>query len=108
MLAGYAAALLWGQLWLAEQLGAPAAPVPSPVLATLLRLNAALLVWRLAMRAGFTAAVYGWGEALASLPRTLASNLVAILATHRALAIHLAGGPKRWDKTAHTFPTEYA
>ena len=60
------------------------------------------------MRAGFTWAVYGWGEAFASIPRALASNLVAILATHRALAVHLKGGPKRWDKTQHSFPTEYA
>lgn len=108
MLTGYAAAILWGQLWLGAALGAPTPPPLSPLLQNLLAANAGLLVWRLAMRAAFTWAVYGWGEALASLPRVLASNLVAILATHRALGIHLRGGPKRWDKTAHTFPTEYA
>ena len=108
MLTGYAAALLWGQLWLAASLGAPPPPPPSPLLGWLLSVNALLLAWRLLMRATFTADVYGWGEALASLPRVMASNLVAILATYRALGIHLTGGPKRWDKTNHIFPTEYA
>lgn len=108
MLAGYGAALVWGQLWLAAALGAPPPQTPSPMLAWLLSVNAALLTWRLAMRAGFTWLAYGWGEALASIPRAVTSNLVAILATHRALGIHLTGGPKRWDKTVHTFPQEYA
>ncbi|MFC7536353.1 hypothetical protein ACFQPG_03115 [Sphingomonas sp. GCM10030256] len=67
-----------------------------------------LLGWRLAMRAGFTWRTYGWREGLSPIPRTLTSNLTAILATRRALAVHIAGGPRRWDKTAHTFPTELA
>ncbi|MCW3797858.1 glycosyl transferase family protein [Sphingomonas sp. BN140010] len=107
LLAGYLGALLWSQLWLAEQLGAPAMPVP-PGLALLLKVTAALLVWRVVLRAAFTASAYGWGEGLMSLPRMFVGNLVAILAARRALAIHLSGGPKTWDKTDHMFPADAA
>lgn len=104
LLSGYLAALLWGQLWLAAQLGAPLPPPPSDLLATLLEVNFVLLLWRTLMRVGFTAHVYGIGEGLASVPRILAGNLVAILAASRALFQHAGGGPKQWDKTAHVFP----
>ena len=104
LLSGYVAALLWGQLWLAAKLGAPLPPQPSDLLATLLQLNFILLLWRTCMRIGFTTRVYGMGEGLASVPRILAGNLVAILAASRALFLHAGGGPKQWDKTAHVFP----
>jgi len=108
LLAGYVAALLWSQLWLAQALGAPA-PHPLPtLLAVLLRLTALLLVWRVVMRALFTASAYGLGEGLMSIPRMVVGNVVAILAAKRALVLHLGGGPKQWDKTAHIFPTETA
>ena len=106
LLAGYLAALLWGQLWLAAQLGAPPPPLPSPLLAALLEVNFVLLCWRTAMRISFTTQVYGFGEGLASVPRILAGNLIAILAAGRALFQHAGGGPKQWDKTAHVFPAE--
>ncbi len=108
MAAGYLAALLWGQFWIAGQLGAPPPHDPSPALLALLRINAILLIWRIGMRAGFTASDYGWREGLAAIPRVLAGNLIAILAARRALAIHFAGGPRHWDKTAHVFPTQTA
>lgn len=106
MAAGYLAGLLWAQLWLAHQLGAPRPPPFTPVLAGLLQINLWLLVWRLAMRAGFTWSAYGWREGLSAIPRMLTSNLIAILATRRALSLHMSGGPRRWEKTAHAFPTE--
>lgn len=105
MAAGYLAALIWAQLWLAAQLGARPLRAPSPLLMGLLNLNFALLLWRVAMRAGFTGAAHGWREGLAAIPRMLAGNMIAILAARRAFAIHLAGGPRKWDKTAHVFPT---
>jgi adsorption protein B len=108
LLAGYVAALLWAQLWLAAQLGAPLPPQPSDLLATLLEVNFVLLLWRTLMRIGFTAHVYGIGEGLASVPRILAGNLIAILAASRALFQHAGGGPKQWDKTAHVFPAAVA
>jgi adsorption protein B len=108
LLAGYVAALLWGQLWLAAQLGAPLPPQPSDLLSTLLEVNFAMLLWRTLMRIAFTTRVYGIGEGLSSVPRILAGNLVSILAASRALFLHTGGGPKQWDKTAHVFPAEAA
>jgi adsorption protein B len=106
MLAGYGAMLLWAQLALAQSLGAPVVLVVGPKLAFLLKLNLALLLWRLVMRAGFTTAAYGLGEGLLSIPRLVVANLIAILAVRRALAIHGAPGPREWDKTRHIFPKE--
>ena len=108
LFAGYLAALLWGQLKLAEGLGALAAAPPSPTLLLLLKVNTMLLLWRLLMRASFTARAYGLGEGLVSLPRVVVGNLIAMLAAWRAFALHLKGGPRQWDKTAHMFPAEAA
>ena len=108
LVAGYLSMLLWGQLWLAESLGAPPPAPMTPALLVLMQINVALLGWRLLMRAWFTARLYGLKEGLTALPRTLVANLIAVLAAHRALAIHLSGGPRQWDKTAHVFPAEAA
>jgi adsorption protein B len=105
LLAGYVALLLWLQIGLAAALGAPIAFRASPLLATLLTINAWLFGWRLVMRFSFTTAAYGLGEGLRSLPRLVVGNLIAILAARRAIALHEAGGPKRWDKTRHIFPS---
>ena len=104
LLAGYVALFLWLQMNLAAALGAPLVFEASPLLVTLLTLNAWLLGWRLLMRFGFTAAAYGLAEGLRSIPRVVVGNVVAILAARRALSLHKAGGPKRWDKTRHVFP----
>ena len=106
LVAGYVAILLWSQLWIAGLLGAPVALAMSPLLALLLKVNAVLLAWRIAMRVGFVTATYGFGQGLLSIPRLLVGNVVAMLAVKRAIAIHAAGGPKKWEKTSHIFPTE--
>jgi len=106
LVAGYAAAFLWLQLGFAETLGAPVTLAVSPALAFLLKLNLALLLWRLLVRFGFVTAYYGVAEGLRSLPRMAVGNLIAILAVKRAIAIHLSGGPARWDKTSHRFPVQ--
>ena len=108
LVAGYVALLLWLQIALAAALGAPVTFTASPLLATLLLLNAWLLGWRLVMRAAFTTAAYGWREGLYAIPRTLVANLVAVLAARRALTLHDAGGPRQWDKTSHIFPAQEA
>ena len=108
LFAGYAAALLWSQLWLAEWLGAPVQVRMDPALAVLLTINGALLAWRILMRAAFTASAYGFGEGLLSIPRLFVGNLIAVLAAARALSMHIGGGPKRWEKTQHIFPAELA
>jgi adsorption protein B len=104
LVAAYLAALLWSQLWLAEALGAPIAVRLDPLLVTLLWINGWLLAWRMAMRAMFTAAAYGPAQGLLSIPRMVVGNVIAMLAAARAIALHLGGGPKRWDKTRHVFP----
>ena len=106
LMAGYSAALLWSQLWLAEALGAPIQARMDPSLRILLTINAGLLAWRVLMRALFTASAYGLSEGLLSIPRMVVGNVIAMLAAGRAVALHLGGGPKRWDKTRHMFPAE--
>jgi adsorption protein B len=108
LLSAYAAALLWSQLWLAEALGAPVQARLDPALVLLLEINAWLLAWRIFMRACFTTSAYGLGQGLLSVPRMVVGNVIAVLAAGRAISIHLGGGPQRWDKTAHIFPTELA
>ena len=106
LLAAYAAALLWSQLWLAEALGAPVEARMSPTLTLLLTINGWLLAWRVLMRAWFTKSAYGWREAFLSIPRLVVGNFIAMLAAARALSIHLRGGAKKWDKTRHIFPAQ--
>src|SRR5438270_5945544 len=108
LLCAYAAALLWLQLWLAEALGAPIHARLDPRLVLLLTVNGWLLAWRVLMRAYFTASAYGWRQGLLSVPRLIVGNVIAMLAAGRALSLHLGGGAKRWDKTRHVFPSEFA
>ena len=105
LVAGYAAILLWLQLWIAAKLGAPVSLSVSPVLGFLLTVNAVLLAWRVLVRAGFVTATYGIGQGLLSIPRMLVGNVIAILSVKRAILIHTSGRPRRWEKTRHTFPT---
>jgi adsorption protein B len=106
LLAAYAAALLWSQIWLAQALGAPIQAQVDPAIVTLLTINGWLLAWRVLMRAGFTASAYGWREGLLSIPRLVVGNVIAMLAAARAVSLHIAGGATRWDKTRHIFPAE--
>lgn len=83
------------------------APVFSAREQSLFLLCTALMVWRLAMRAAFVARAYGWAEGIASLPRVLLGNVIAIASAWRALLsyIRLArGAPLVWDKTEHVYP----
>jgi adsorption protein B len=107
LFAGYLALVLW--LVLKARQGATGiAPAPLPAaLALLVAANTALLAWRLALRAGFTAASYGWREGMRAVPRAAIGNAVAMLAAGAALGRYRAlrrGGRPRWDKTAHIFP----
>jgi adsorption protein B len=72
----------------------------------LLWLNSAFLLWRLGVRAWCVAALYGPKEALLSVPRSIVSNVIAIMAMRRACTNylrHCLGAPLTWDKTAHHF-----
>jgi adsorption protein B len=107
LFAGYMALILWVMLKAGEGLtGKGPEPLP-PALSALLAANSALLVWRLAVRAAFTASAYGWREGLRAVPRAAVSNGVAMLAAAAALRRYLAlrrGGRPEWGKTAHCFP----
>lgn len=104
---GYAALACWLVLKAWQGAGG-AGPAPLPAfLSALVAINLGLLGWRLAVRAGFTAAAYGWREGLRSVPRMAIGNLVAMLAAACAVSRYRAlrrGGRPRWDKTAHIFP----
>src|SRR5690348_11384421 len=106
LVAAYAAAFLWSQLWLAEALGAPIRARFDPRLVTLLTINGWLLAWRVLMRAFFTTSAYGLGQGLLSIPRLIVGNVMAMRAAARAVSLHLGGAAKRWDKTRHIFPAE--
>ena len=106
LVAAYAAAFLWSQIWLAEILGAPVEARLNPALITLLTINGFLLAWRILMRALFTASAYGWKQGLLSVPRLVVGNVIAMLAAARAISLHIGGGATRWDKTHHIFPAE--
>jgi adsorption protein B len=106
LVAAYGAAFLWSQIWLAEALGAPIEARIDPALVTLLTVNGWLLAWRVLMRALFTSSAYGLREGILSIPRLLVGNVIAVLAAGRAVAIHIGGGARHWDKTRHVFPAE--
>lgn len=108
LVAGYGAALLWSQLWLARALGAPITLRLGPALEALLWVNFWLLLWRVLMRAAFTTAAYGLREGLSAIPRLLVANLIAVLAAVRAISVHRRRGPPAWEKTRHVFPREVA
>lgn len=111
LVAGYVALASWLVLKAWQGAGG-AGPAPLPAfLSALVTINLGLLGWRLAVRAGFTAAAYGWREGLRSMPRMAIGNFVTMLAAACALSRYRAlrrGGRPRWDKTAHIFPARPA
>lgn len=103
----YLALVAWGLSLAAHLIAGTPQPLPDEATATLLTINAALLAWRMGQRFVLTAQAHGFGQALLSLPRIFAANLVSLLAARRALATYLPtlrGERPRWDKTAHHFP----
>ncbi|MFN3592893.1 MAG: glycosyltransferase, partial [Thermaurantiacus sp.] len=94
--------------------GAPLPPLLSaadqPVLVAILVTNTFLLLWRVLLRAGFTARDHGMSQALLALPRAVVGNLVNALAALRAMGRYRdmmkSGSQPAWDKTAHRFPAE--
>lgn len=106
--AGYAGLVLATGLMAALWLAGSARPsfLADAWLTSVSGVTALLLLWRLAVRALCSAAVGGWREGLRALPRSVTSNIIAILAARRAMGLYLAWrrtGEVRWEKTAHEF-----
>lgn len=113
----YVVALLVLAQQLARAMLAEAAGVTLPpllrdagnrLLVMLLLVNAALLVWRLVWRAGFTASAHGWQQGLMSVPRSVTTNIVNALAALRAVRRYGQSletpSAIPWEKTVHRFP----
>ena len=110
---GYAVVLLViGDVALRRVWPAAAAlpPLAARWLTAMLWFNAALLAWRLLMRAGFTAHAYGPAEGIRAVPRAFASNVINAAAAWAAARHYVAAvrGTRAlaWDKTAHRFPDQ--
>lgn len=83
---------------------------PGSTLDWMLRINLALFVWRICMRALYVNDVYGPVQALLSVPRLFWSNFINFFAAMRAMRLYynylVSGTPIVWDKTEHVFPNE--
>jgi adsorption protein B len=103
LFAGYTAAALWLLLTASGRAPAP----PAGPLAVLLPLNGGFLAWRLAVRAGFVARLYGWRQGALSIARAPVANAIAMCAAWQALTryrrLRRTGLPE-WGKTEHVFP----
>lgn len=107
LLAAYLAAILGFGLLVVTSTTTYAFPPMPPVLSYVLTVNLGLLLWRLTIRAGFTAVGYGWREGLRAIPRAIISNIIAMMAARRALTGYIFAQrdrPPTWDKTHHIFP----
>ncbi|MEZ0495632.1 glycosyl transferase family protein [Sphingomonas sp. IW22] len=105
--AAYLALVGWGTLSVVQWWRGDFTRPLSDGLAWLLGVNAGFLIWRMAMRAIFVGADYGWAEAAWSIPRMAVANYIALLAARRAIFRYvglLRGGALHWDKTEHHFP----
>ena len=104
--AGYILAAITVGLWLAKLGGiTPTAHRPfAPWMHTMLWVSFGVLCWRLAIRAKFTARLYGWRQGLLAVLRQPVANIIAIAAAGRAILTYTRicfGMPVTWDKTSH-------
>ncbi len=85
-------------------------PINADPLHTMLLLSSGLLWWRVLVRFACVAEQYGWREGLYAIPRTVVSNVIAMIAARRAVLFYiryLRSGILSWDKTSHSFPTSH-
>lgn len=104
VLCAYAAILLAGFDRAGQAMGLWAAKPLDAIMVALLTINGVILLWRLAMRAMFTAIIYGWRQGLFAVPRAFVSNIIHILSARRAMLVYLRQLWRRefiWDKTDH-------
>ena len=101
-------------LWLLQNAGMAELRFP-PLLSTqtwlvpVLIFNLISLVLRVVQRMYFVNRLYGWEQALVSVPRMVVGNYLNFLATARAWRLFLGhlllGHALVWDKTMHDFPS---
>lgn len=109
LFAAYLAFILWVFLTIMDWLGLYSPRSASPLVVDLLWFNAALMAWRITMRALFVTKFYGLKQGLTSIPRTVLANFIAIFAAARAVRIYigmLRGKPLVWDKAQHRFSAD--
>lgn len=107
LLAAYLAAILGVGLLIATATTHYSLPEMPRILSYILYANFWLLLWRLAVRAGFTAHCHGWREGVRAIPRAVISNIIAMMAARRAMTGYIFArrdAPPIWDKTRHIFP----
>jgi len=79
--------------------------VVSPLMFTLIMANLCFFAWRIVWRFLFTARNYGIAEGIFAVIRLPVTNIIAIMAGHRAVFAYLRtffGRGIVWDKTAHS------
>lgn len=104
MTAAYTLLVIETILAVARAAGHQAFLPPSPFMLMAVRLSMAALVWRIVMRVAFTAREYGWVEGARAVFRIPVANIIAIMASRRAISAYLRtlrGQAIVWDKTAH-------
>lgn len=80
---------------------------PSPTLAWLAIANTLLIGWRMAMRGGYVARLYGWRQGIFAVLRLPLGNILLIMTAWRGLLgyiMHRRGRVVVWHKTRHDFP----
>lgn len=96
--------LLWPLMLALDALGLLERMPSGALLRGLLMFNLASLFWRLGMRGMHSGREYGWGEGVRAVVRFPVGNIIAIMATQRALVAYLrvlSGQRLRWEHTVH-------
>lgn len=101
---GYTFFLLTDLFFILGELGIDRPWQADPLLRFLIIANMISFAWRASMRFAFTARDYGFAEGARAILRIPVANIIAIMASRRALAAYvrtLRGEVPRWDKTLH-------
>lgn len=109
LFAAYGATLLYGVLFVGRLLGIGDGTILlGPVAEAGLLIGTLLMIWRMGMRAFFSASAYGWRQGLLAIPRCIVANIITMMAARRAVALYwrqMRQGKVVWDKTTHRFPS---
>lgn len=102
--AAYSLLAVSALIWLLIELGFGDPVAISPLLFILLATNFSAFLWRIVFRFAFTANEFGFVEGIRAVLRIPMANIIAIMASRRALVTYirsLSGETLVWDKTPH-------